>query len=66
MPLMRLLGISLLSFLLTACGGGGSLEKDGSISDGDSTTEAATYSVSLKGYSQTDETESNAVTADSP
>ncbi|MEL0654686.1 hypothetical protein V6257_06585 [Pseudoalteromonas issachenkonii] len=33
MPLMRLLGISLLSFLLTACGGGGSLEKDGSISD---------------------------------
>ncbi|MBB1297131.1 Ig-like domain-containing protein [Pseudoalteromonas sp. SR41-7] len=66
MPLMRLLGISLLSFLLTACGGGGSLEKDGSISDGDSTTEAATYSVSLKGYSQTGETESNAVTADSP
>jgi len=66
MPLMRLLGISLLSFLLTACGGGGSLEKDGSISDGDSTTDAATYSVSLKGYSQTDETESNAVTAGSP
>ncbi|MBB1338465.1 Ig domain-containing protein [Pseudoalteromonas sp. SR44-2] len=66
MPLMRLLGISLLSFLLTACGGGGSLEKDGSISDGDSTTEAATYSVSLKGYSQTGEIESNAVTADSP
>lgn len=66
MPLMRLLGISLLSFLLTACGGGGSLEKDGSISDGDSTTEAATYSVSLKGYSQTDATESNSVTADSP
>ncbi|WP_231620112.1 beta strand repeat-containing protein [Pseudoalteromonas sp. NGC95] len=66
MPLMRLLGISLLSFLLTACGGGGSLEKDGSISDGDSTTEPATYSVSLKGYSQTDATESNAVAADSP
>ncbi|MBB1287971.1 hypothetical protein H5085_00855 [Pseudoalteromonas sp. SR43-6] len=62
MPLMRLLGISLLSFLLTACGGGGSLEKDGSISDDDSTTEAATYSVSLKGYSQTDATESNSVT----
>lgn len=62
---MRLLSISLLSFLLTACGGGGSLEKDGSISDGDSTTEAATYSVSLQGYSQTDATESNSVTATS-
>ncbi|MBH0028891.1 MULTISPECIES: hypothetical protein [unclassified Pseudoalteromonas] len=33
MPLMRLLSISLLSFLLTACGGGGSLEKDGTIGD---------------------------------
>ncbi|ATC86807.1 hypothetical protein [Pseudoalteromonas arctica] len=63
MPLMRLLSISLLSFFLTACGGGGSLEKDGSIGDGDSTTEASTYSVSLKGYSQVDATESNSVTA---
>ncbi|WP_165726693.1 hypothetical protein [Pseudoalteromonas sp. SA25] len=44
MPLMRLLGISLLSFLLTACGGGGSLEKDGSISD-DSGTDPEVSSV---------------------
>ncbi|MEI8624419.1 hypothetical protein P4S67_08870 [Pseudoalteromonas sp. B137] len=44
MPLMRLLGISLLSFLLTACGGGGSLEKDGSISD-DTGTDSEVSSV---------------------
>ncbi|MBB1400581.1 Ig-like domain-containing protein [Pseudoalteromonas sp. SG45-1] len=66
MPLMRLLGISLLSFLLTACGGGGSLEKDGSISDGDSTTETSTYTISLKGYLKASDTESNSVTADTP
>lgn len=66
MPLMRLLGISLLSFLLTACGGGGSLEKDGSISDGDSTTETSTYTISLKGYLKASDTESNSVTADAP
>ena len=66
MPLMRLLGISLLSFLLTACGGGGSLEKDGSISDGDSTTETSTYTISLKGYLKASDTESNSVTANAP
>ncbi|MBB1429115.1 Ig-like domain-containing protein [Pseudoalteromonas sp. SG43-4] len=66
MPLMRLLGISLLSFLITACGGGGSLEKDGSISDGDSTTETSTYTISLKGYLKASDTESNSVTADAP
>ncbi|MET6758395.1 Ig domain-containing protein [Pseudoalteromonas sp. NCIMB_1079] len=66
MPLMRLLGISLLSFLLTACGGGGSLEKDGSIGDSDSTTETSTYTLSLKGYLKASDTESNNVTANAP
>ncbi|MBH0002239.1 Ig-like domain-containing protein [Pseudoalteromonas sp. SWYJZ12] len=66
MPLMRLLSISLLSFFLTACGGGGSLEKDGSIGDGDSTTETSTYTLSLKGYLKASDTESNNVTANAP
>ena len=67
MPLMRLLGILLLSFLLTACGGGGSLEKDGTIGDDDdTTTETSTYTVSLKGYLQSSDTESNTVTAAAP
>ncbi|MDN3393234.1 hypothetical protein [Pseudoalteromonas sp. APC 3691] len=42
MPLMRLLSISLLSFFLTACGGGGSLEKDGSIGDDTGGTDGGT------------------------
>ncbi|MEL0632400.1 hypothetical protein V6237_06425 [Pseudoalteromonas carrageenovora] len=65
MPLMRLLGILLLSFLLTACGGGGSLEKDTSDS-GDGTTEDTNYVVSVQGYSHSTLDEANAVTADAP
>ena len=64
MPLMRLLSILLLSFLLTACGGGGSLEKDGeTLSDdtgntgGDTIVQAANIEISF---------EDRPVTADSP
>jgi len=46
MPLMRLLGILLLSFLLTACGGGGSLEKDGTTTD-DGTDSTDSTSINL-------------------
>jgi hypothetical protein len=65
MPLTRLLSITLLSFLLIACGGGGSLEKSGTV-DGGSTTDTPSYTVTVQGYSQTDGTDSNTVTADAP
>lgn len=38
MPSIRVLCIIMLSFLVTACGGGGSLEKEGSIGGGDAQT----------------------------
>ncbi|ASM49756.1 hypothetical protein PESP_a1675 [Pseudoalteromonas espejiana DSM 9414] len=66
MPLTRLLSITLFSFMLSACGGGGTIEKDGTIGDDDSTTETSTYTVSLKGYTQSSDTESNTVTAAAP
>ncbi|MEG3760051.1 hypothetical protein V5096_19110 [Pseudoalteromonas carrageenovora] len=47
MPLMRLLGILLLSFLLTACGGGGSLEKDDTASGGTDTGNEVSASIIL-------------------
>lgn len=64
MPLMRLLSISLLSFFLTACGGGGSLEKDGGTigdvtgeTDGGTIVQTANIEISF---------EDRSVTADSP
>ncbi|MDY6887837.1 MAG: hypothetical protein SVV88_09345, partial [Pseudomonadota bacterium] len=67
MPLTRLLSITLFSILLCACGGGGTIEKDGTIGDDDdSTTETSTYTVTLKGYLQSSDTESNTVTAAAP
>lgn len=65
MPLTRLLSIMLLSFLLMACGGGGTLEKDGTVG-GDTDTDTTVYTLTLQGYSQTSDSESNAVTADAP
>jgi len=62
MPLMRLLGILLLSLLLTACGGGGSIEKSGTVGDTDTDTDTTTYTLTLQGYSQADATKSNSVT----
>ncbi|WP_301003030.1 Ig-like domain-containing protein [Pseudoalteromonas sp.] len=57
----------MLSFLVTACGGGGSLEKEGSIGGGDGTTpDTPTYTLTINGYSQLDGTQSNKVTAESP
>nr|WP_306288080.1 hypothetical protein [Pseudoalteromonas sp. WY3] len=65
MPLTRLLSIMMLSFFITACGGGGSLEKEGSIGDGNggTTPDVPTYAVTLQGYSQEDGSASNTVTA---
>ena len=62
MPLMRLLGISLLSLLLTACGGGGSIEKSGTVGGTDTDTDTTTYTLTLQGFSQADATQSNTVT----
>ena len=55
----------MLSFFITACGGGGSLEKEGSIGDGNggTTPDVPTYTVTLQGYSQEDGSASNTVTA---
>ena len=55
----------MLSFFITACGGGGSLEKEGSIGDGNggTTPDVPTYAVTLQGYSQEDGSASNTVTA---
>ena len=67
MPSIRVLCIIMLSFLVTACGGGGSLEKEGSIGGGDGTTpDTPTYTLTINGYSQLDGTQSNKVTAESP
>ncbi|MBQ4798988.1 Ig-like domain-containing protein [Pseudoalteromonas sp. MMG006] len=64
MPLMRLLGILLLSFLLTACGGGGSLEKGSGTLDGD-TGEAADEAI-VQSANIEITFEDRIVTADSP
>lgn len=66
MPFMRLLGISLLSFLLIACGGGGSIEKEGALGDGSNNDVTQAYTLSLIGYSQNDAREANSVTLNSP
>jgi len=67
MPLTRLLSITLFSIMLCACGGGGTIEKDGTIGDdGESSSETSTYTVTLKGYIQSSDTESNTVTAAAP
>ncbi|MBQ4858216.1 hypothetical protein [Pseudoalteromonas sp. MMG007] len=64
MPLMRLLGILLLSFLLTACGGGGSLEKGSGTLDGDTGETADEAIVQSANIEIT--FEDRIVTADSP
>ena len=68
MPLTRLLSIILLSSLLIACGGGGSLEKEGSVggNNGGTTPDTPSYTLTIKGYTQLDGTQSNEVTAESP
>ena len=66
MPFMRLLGISLLSFLLIACGGGGSIEKEGALGDDSNNDVTQAYTLSLIGYSQNDAREANSVTLNSP
>ncbi len=54
MPFMRWLSVVLFSFLLTACGGGGTIEKEGET--------AAAYTLAVQGYSSSTGEESNAVT----
>lgn len=67
MPLMRWLSVILLSFFITACGGGGTLEKDGgSIGDGDGATEQPAYTISVVGSSASSSQLSNQVTLDEP
>lgn len=51
MPLMRWLSVVMLSFLITACGGGGTLEKDGGDLGGN--TDSATYTLTISGTSET-------------
>lgn len=67
MPLMRWLNIVLLSLLLAACGGGGSLEKEGGSLDGGDTDDGVdepSYTLSLQGFSQTNGETANTVTSD--
>ena len=67
MPLTRLLSIILLSSLLIACGGGGSLEKEGSIGgNSGGTSDDSNYTLILQGYSKSDGSISNSVSASFP
>ncbi|MCQ8876928.1 hypothetical protein NQT69_02620 [Pseudoalteromonas shioyasakiensis] len=65
MPLIRWLSVVMFSFLLAACGGGGSIEKDGGSIDGDDTDTSA-YTITVQGYTQNTTDESNSVTAEIP
>ncbi|MGO2293110.1 MAG: hypothetical protein ACTJH9_14095 [Pseudoalteromonas sp.] len=68
MPLMRWLNIVLFSFFLAACGGGGSLEKEGGSLDGgdDGTIDEPIYTLSAQGYVKESDETSNAVTEIDP
>ncbi|MBR8841379.1 MULTISPECIES: hypothetical protein [unclassified Pseudoalteromonas] len=57
MPLMRYFSILMLAFLLTACGGGGSIQKDTDNGDGSD----GTYAITLAG-----EGGANSVSSDTP
>lgn len=65
MPLMRWLSVILLSFFITACGGGGTLEKDGGTID-DGTTADPIYTLSVQGYVKASDETINAVTEADP
>lgn len=54
MPFMRWLSVVLFSFLLTACGGGGTIEKEGGTTP--------VYTLAVQGYSSSTGEESNTVT----
>ncbi|MFC3034679.1 hypothetical protein ACFOEE_19425 [Pseudoalteromonas fenneropenaei] len=60
MPIIRWFTLLALSFLLAACGGGGSIEKDGT------TTDNSAYSLTLKGQSQNTGETSNQLSGESP
>lgn len=62
MPLMRWLSVILLSFFITACGGGGTLEKDNGGDSGGDTV----YTIVVQGYSVTSGEQSNTVTNAAP
>ena len=67
MPSIRVLCIIMLSFLVTACGGGGSLEKEGSIGgNSGGTSDDSNYTLILQGYSKSDGSISNSVSASFP
>lgn len=68
MPLMRWLNIVLLSFFLAACGGGGSLEKEGDSLDGGGggTIDEPIYTLSVQGYVKESDEAVNAVTETDP
>ncbi|KTF18089.1 hypothetical protein [Pseudoalteromonas sp. H105] len=55
MPLMRWLSVMLFSFLITACGGGGTIEKDGD--------KTSVYTLAVQGYSTSTGEKSNTVTS---
>ncbi|MBQ4846940.1 hypothetical protein [Pseudoalteromonas sp. MMG005] len=62
MPLMRVFSIMMLSLWLTACGGGGSIEKNDNSGDGDTSE----YLFTLSGKSSKTKEESNWVSVDAP
>ncbi|CAM3694934.1 MULTISPECIES: Ig-like domain-containing protein [Pseudoalteromonas] len=61
MPLMRWLSVIMLSFLITACGGGGTLEKEGGELGGD--TDVATYTLTISAISEVTGEAANNVSA---
>lgn len=65
MPLIRWLSVVMLSFLLVACGGGGTIEKDGTDIGGDDDV-TPVYTIAVQGYAQGTTVESNSVSADNP
>ena len=62
MPLIRWLSVVMFSFLLAACGGGGSIEKDGGSLD--DSTDSATYTLTVSGVSETTGEAANEVSSE--
>ncbi|GEK08645.1 Ig-like domain-containing protein [Pseudoalteromonas peptidolytica] len=63
MPLMRYFGLLIIAFLLTACGGGGSIQKDTDNGNGDGSD--GTYAITLSG-SDSDGNTANTLSSTSP
>ena len=63
MPLMRWLSVIMLSFLITACGGGGTLQKEGGTVGGEETAE---YTITVQGFSVSTGEQANRVANETP